>query len=125
MAQVIRPQPRDSGFKELLALGGGVAGGVIGGSAGGVGAVPGAAAGVGIGQTAGSILDPNKPQQENPQAGGQASAMARRQAQMSQDNLATLKQAEASLPSLPEELRQQYAPAIIRARMMEQQARGI
>jgi hypothetical protein len=51
--------------------------------------------------------------------------MARKQQQMGQDNLAVLKQAEAHLPTLPEDLRQQYGPPIIQARMAEQQRRGM
>jgi hypothetical protein len=51
--------------------------------------------------------------------------MMRRQQQLSQDNLATLKQAEAALPQLPESLRQQYAPAIVQARSMEMAKRGM
>jgi hypothetical protein len=118
MAQVIRPQNQNNDLSNLLTIGGAVIG---------AGSGPGgAAAGAGLGQMAGGIMQPQQPPQQNPESGGgQASAMARRQQQMSQDNLATLKQAEAALPSLPEGLRQQYSPAIIRARMMEQQNRGM
>lgn len=115
MAQVIRPQT-DSGndLRNLLTIGGAVVGGVYGGA-------PGAAAGAGLGQMAGGMLAPQQSPQQNPQGGSEAAAMARRQAQMSQDNLGALKQAEATLPSLPENLRQEYAPAIVKARMMAQQ----
>lgn len=118
MAQVIRPQPQQGDLNQLLSVGGAIAGGVVGG-------LPGAAAGAGIGQMAGGLLNPA--QGPAPSAGGgdsEAAAMARRQQQQSQDNLATLKQAEATLPSLPESLRQQYAPAIVQARMLEQQRMG-
>lgn len=120
MAQVIRPQvPDDNLLKNVLTIGGGIAGAVYGGPGGAV-------AGAGAGQLAGGILSPQKPPQENPQSGGgEAAAMTRKQQQMSQDTLGTLKQAEASLPTLPENLRQQYAPAIIQARMLEEQKRGM
>jgi hypothetical protein len=126
--QVIAPQVKNNSVtRDLLTIGGGVVGGVLGAAAGGVGAVPGAAAGATVGQMAGGLVAPDQEQtQALPQSGaGEAAAMARKQQQMSQDNLATLKQAEAALPQLPEGLRQQYAPAIVQARMMEQQQRGL
>lgn len=119
MAQVIKVQKPDSGTKDVLTIGGGVAGGIVGsGSPGAIGA------GAGAGSTAGNFLDPTQPPAPTLSGGGEASAMARRLQAASQDNLATLKQAEATLPQLPEALRQAYAPAIVQARMLEQQKRG-
>ncbi len=115
MAQINRATPSSSGLNDLLTIGGGAAGAYYGGPMG-------AAAGMGAGQAAGGILNAPPPQAPSvPQ--GDSAAMARRQMQESQDNLAILKQAEASLPSLPENLRQQYAPAIIEARMKAEQDR--
>ena len=120
MAQVIRPQPQNNnGLNEILPIAGAVVGGIYGGPQGAV-------AGAGAGQMAGGILNPQKPGAPTADSGGsEAAAMARKQAQMGQDNLEVLKQAEAHLPSLPEDMRQQYAPAIIQARMLEQQKRGM
>lgn len=120
MAQVIRPQKPSGGLGEVLGIGGAVIGGIMGGGA------PGAAAGAGVGQTAGNMLEPPEaPQQPVNSSLSEANAMKRRQEQLATDNLAVLKQAEASLPSLPEDMRQQYSPAIIQARMLEQQRRGM
>lgn len=119
MAQVNRPQVQNNDLSNLLTIGGAAIGGIAGGPQG-------ALTGAGAGQMAAGVLAP--PQAQAPMAdngGSQAAAMARRQQQMSQDNLATLKQAEANLPHLPEDLRQQYGPSIIRARMMEEQKRGM
>lgn len=119
MAEVIRPNRQENSLNSLLTVGGGVIGAAYGG---GLGA---ALTGAGAGQMAGGLLNGQKSPQQNIPLNSQASAMARRQQSMSQDNLATLKQAEATLPQLPESLRQQYAPAIVQARMLEQQKRGI
>ena len=118
MAQVNRPQKRPDELNSLLTIGGGVAGVAAGGG------VSGALAGAGAGSTVGGIVNPEQPQQEAVPA-PQAGALQRRQQQLSQDNLALLKRSEASLPSLPEPLRQQYGPAIIQARMMEEKRRGL
>lgn len=124
MAQVIRPQTK-SDLGEVLTLGGAIAGGVLGSAGGPAGAAGGAALGGGLGGMASNMLEPPKPQESPLQGGGESAAMLRRQQQMSQDSLGTLKAAEAQLPNLPESLRQQYAPAIVQARMMEQQKRGL
>lgn len=127
MAQVLMPQKKNND-SELFQLAGGIAGGILGTGVGGPGAgtAAGAALGSQLGGTAGNLLTQTPSQGQSPSIGGegQAAAMARRQQQMSQDNLATLKQAEGQLPQLPEELRQQYAPAIVQARMMEEKKRG-
>lgn len=127
MAQVVMPQRRQAGdLSNLLGIGGAVTGGIIGGAGTGgtpQGAMMGATAGYGLGQAAGNVLTPQQQQQQSlPQT--EMEALRRRHAQLNTDNLAILKQAEAQLPSLPEELRQQYAPAIIQARMAEEQRRG-
>lgn len=114
MAQVMIPQKRDS-TGQALQLGGAIAGASAGPS--------GALTGYSAGGAASSFLQ--KPQPQGVESSGQAAAMARRQQQLAQDNLETLKQAEASLPALPEHLRQEYAPAIIQARMLEEQQRGL
>lgn len=117
MAQVIRPQKKDD-TGEMFQLGGAGIGAVLGGPAG-------AMTGAGVGGTAAGILAPQQPPAQSLGGGGgsEAAAMARKQQQMSEDNLSTLKNAEASLPGLPESLRQQYTPAIVQARMLEEQRR--
>ena len=122
MAQISRIQPKQGGASELLTIGGGIAGGILG--AGNPAAIAG---GAGLGNMAGGMVDPQKPPSTTIGGGdgSQASAMARRQMQASQDNLATLRQAEAVLPKLPEPLRQEYAPAIVQARLLEQNRRGM
>ena len=133
MAQINMPQrknPNNEAAKYLPLVGAG-----IGALAGGVGAAPGAAlgaslsgasTGAGLGGIAQGAVASNSPQRSQgiPQP-NQASAMAQRQQKLSQDNLATLQQAEAGLPKLPEHLRQQYAPAVIQARMLEERQRGL
>lgn len=110
--QVMMPQPQNSDG-QIFQVGGTVIGGALGGT-------PGAAVG---GMVGGGV----SPQPPRPQAlqtsdnGSQADAMMRRSQQLTQDNMQTLTQAEAALPTLPEDLRQQYAPAITQARMLQQQ----
>jgi len=116
MAQINRVAPRDSGISQLLTIGGAVGGAFAGNPM----------AGAGAGQMAAGFIDqPKAPTPMVGEGGSEAAAMARKQQEMSTDNLATLKQAEATLPTLPENLRQQYAPAIVQARLLEQQKRGI
>ena len=126
MAEVYRPPPKRSKLSELMEIGGGIAGGIAGASGGGPpGAIAGAAVGSSLGGTIGNIVEPPK---ETPRAGGSESkstALMRRQQQIAQDNLATLKSAEQNLTYLPEDLRQEYAPAIMRARYLEEQRRGL
>lgn len=110
MARINPVQKKDSGLSEILTIGGGIAGAIYGGPAG-------AAAGAGIGQMAGGMIEPAEPPGPNISGGEEASAMARRSARMGTDNLAALKQAEARLPELPEELRQRYSTPIIAARI--------
>ena len=117
MAQVNVPQKRDD-TNALLQIGGAALGAYATG-----GSPQGAMAGASAGGMIGGLNQ--KPQNQPVQAEGQAAAMARRQQQMAQDNLQVLKQAEAQLPSLPEPVRQQYAPAIVQARMLEEQKRGL
>lgn len=124
MPPVMMPQKKDNGMGSLLTIGGAVAGGVAGSVVPGAGTIAGAGLGATLGGAAGGLLS-------SQQAGGQGSpnsemgAMQRRSDQMGTDNLASLKAAELQLPSLPENLRQQYAPPIIQARMLEQQRQGI
>jgi len=117
---VMQPQRRRSETGDILTLGGGILGAIGGGGPGG------AVAGANIGQTVGAMSEPPNTNANVPGGSNQsqAEAMARRQQQMAQDNLQILKNAEAALPMLPESLRQEYAPGIIRARMMEERARG-
>ncbi len=117
MAQVNMPQ-RTNDTNQLLTLGGGVTGALLGGPSG-------ALMGASAGQTAGGLINSGQIPAQTVESSGQAEAMARRQQQLAQDNLNTLKQAQAALPQLPENVRQQYAPAIIKARMMEEQSRGM
>lgn len=121
-----RIQPsNDNTLGTLLTIGGMAAGGALAGP--GIAAtLGGAATGGGLGSTAGNILSPAQQQlSDNGGSGGsETAAILRKQQQMSQNSLDTLKNAEAQLPSLPESLRQQYAPAIVQARMYEQQKQG-
>lgn len=116
MSQVIIPPKKGNG--ELFQIGGAIAGGIVGGPAG-------AMTGYSLGGALGGMENQSNKQAQGTQQSGQSDAMMRRQQQMAQDNLQVLKNAEASLPTLPEELRQQYAPAIVQARMMEEQKRGL
>jgi hypothetical protein len=122
MAQVIVPQKqKNQGLSEILTLGGAGVGAVLGGPGG---ALAGASLGSTLGGTAGSYINQNEPQ-GTAGAPSQNMAMQRRSQQLGTDNLAALKQAEMQLPKLPEDLRQQYTPAIVQARMLEQQKRGM
>ena len=97
-------------------------------AAGGIGAaVTGASTGAGLGGVLQGAVSSNDQQRQPgiPQQPSQAYAMSQRQQKLSQDNLATLQQAESQLPRLPEQLRQQYAPAVIQARMLEERQRGL
>lgn len=109
----MKPQRKSDGLNELLTIGGGVLGAAYGGPSGAI-------AGAGAGQMAGGILNPPQQDQQPVEAGSESSAMQRRLTSQTQDNLGILQKSEAALPSLPESLRQQYAPAIIRARMLAQ-----
>src|SRR3990167_6500594 len=130
MAQVMKIPPKKSKVSQLLELGGTIAGGIIGGTAAGPGgaAVGGAVGGSVIGHSAGgiavNILEPPK-QEIGVEKQSTATALMRRQQQLAQDNLAVLNEAEQNLAYLPENLRQQYAPAIMQARYLEQQKRGL
>jgi hypothetical protein len=124
MAGVYVPQKKNP-VQELFQIGGTVAGGIVGGIAGGPpGAVGGAVAGNALGGFAGQQASPTK-QMPGSSGGGESAAMARAAQMKSQDSLASLKQAEAALPQVPEAVRQQYAGPIIQARMLEERKRGI
>lgn len=119
MAEINRRPQQDSGFGDALKVGGAVAGGIVGAGAGGVGAIPGAAAGAGVGGLAGGIIDPAKPPPTT--VGSESGAMGRRmQSMQGSDTLNQLQNAESSLASLPPELREVYAPNIIKARLVAQ-----
>jgi hypothetical protein len=125
MAQVIVPQKKkNEGLSEILTLGGAAGGAMLGGPGG---AMAGASLGASLGGVGGSLISQNQPQGTAgvPGAPSQSMAMQRRSQQLGTDNLMALTQAEKQLPNLPEDLRQQYAPAIIQARMLEQKQRGL
>lgn len=128
MAEIYSPPLRQrNDLSQLLQIGGAVGGAIAGGP--GVGAaLGGAATGASLGGLAGGMI--SKPMAQNSAMGvgspyPESNAMMRRTEQLSQDNLGVLKLAEASLPSLPEELRQQYSVPIIQARMLEEKNRGL
>lgn len=129
MAQVnLIEYRKKSALGELLPIAGAVAGGYIGYQAGGgaPGALKGAGAGAALGQLGANTLDGDSgPRPQQLSSNSEAAAMSRRMQQQSQDNLADFRKAEAALPYLPEDLRQEYGPAIVRARMMEEQRRGL
>lgn len=108
-------------FQTVLPAAGAIIGGIYGGGPAG------AAAGGAIGSVAAQGLTQNQSSGVPQVGGGQgdADAMMRRQRQLSDDNLKKLVDAEGALHQLPEEQRQQYAPAIIQARMLEQQRQGL
>ena len=122
------PQKKQNNMGQYLQAGGAIAGGIIGSIVPGAGTIAGATAGAALGGVAGGLADASQKQDAPsgvPQQPSQAYAMSQRQQKLSQDNLATLQQAEAGLPQLPEHLRQQYAPAVIQARMLEERQRGL
>jgi hypothetical protein len=123
---------KESTLAKMLSVGGGVVGGILGGMAtGGAGAIGGAAGGSSLGGMIGGMLDPAK--QATAAATKEAdmletsgdSAMARKLAAAREDRLAALRQAEASLPQLPPELREAYAPTIVQATMQEEKRRAM
>lgn len=131
MAQIITPQRKPSSDgADIGEIGGAIIGGVMGAAAGGVGAAPGALAGAQIGKMGGGMLD-NQQNQSGPQAAPTlptqpaqpaygADAMQRRQQDMETDKVGTLQAAEQAAYQLPEQDRQQYLPALTRARMLAQ-----
>jgi hypothetical protein len=119
MSQVMMPQKKSN--SGIFQLGGALAGGILA-SPGGPGAIAGgAAAGASLGGLAGGALSPEK---AAPQA-IQSNAMNRRMAQIESDPLNQLRNAETALASVPPPVKAEYAPAIQRARMLEEQRRGL
>ena len=117
MATVLIPQKkRDDQLNKLLEGGGAAIGAYYGGEGG-------AAAGAQAGRDSGNIFNAQAPAPQTIQTNSDSSAMARRMRQLSEDRLAVLRQSEAALAELPEPLRRQYAPAIVEARMLEEQKR--
>jgi hypothetical protein len=111
------------------ALGGAAVGGLLGLKAGSP--VAGAAAGSSLGGLVGGMFGEPTPGTRSEQFEIQPmetsgdNAMARKLASARQDRLALLRQAEASLPQLPPELREQYADTIVRATMEEEKRRAM
>lgn len=124
-------EPTESGMGKLLGVAGLVAGGVAGGMAGGPkGAILGAQAGQGLGSTIGGYVDPAKAGGAIQEAQAQApqqmdNAISRRVAQQAEDKLAVLKQAEAALPYVTKDMRDQYASTIVKATMEEERRRAM
>lgn len=147
MAQIIQPQGIAPVIKVRKGTGGvwskglgavgAVAGGVIGAIAGGpaapAGALAGSSAGMGLGSALGSFVDrPDREQvvsQGSPSVGGispsgSSDAMLRRLQIQRENRLAALTQAEAALPQLGAQAVQDFGPAIIQARILEQKRAG-
>lgn len=124
MAQVYMPEKKSN--NGIFQLGGAIVGGVLGGYAteSPQGAMAGATAGAGLGGLAGQQISPDKPQPQ-PLASNTGSAMERRRQQLENDPLMQLKQAEVAVAKAPEPVQTEYGPAIQRARMLEEQRRGI
>lgn len=119
MAQVLVPPRNKNGeLGQILPIAGAAVGAVFGGPAG-------AMTGYSLGGAAGNVMGANEQQQlDVQQAGG--SALERRQMQLNQpDNLTALRNAETAAAYLPEKQRQSYLPAIVAARRLEEQQRGI
>jgi hypothetical protein len=117
MAQVIMPPKKENGFGQILPIAGAVVGGIFGGGPAG------AATGYSLGGAASNILSSNQSQQQPLQTSG---ALQRRQDQLNQpDNLTALRNAEQAAAYLPERQRQSYLPAIVTARRLEEQQRGM
>lgn len=131
MPQIIQPQVPDrkaQDQKSLFKIAGAVVGGVVGGYFGNApGAIAGAGAGASLGDQAGSMLVKDDTNKVTPsiQPGQQSQALARRQQQLETDNLTQLRDAEQAAAQLPEEQRQRVLPTLTRARLMEQQQRGV
>lgn len=121
---MVPPKKQSNFMGDILPLAGAVVGGFLGhGQPAGV--IGGAAAGSAIGSTAGNLLGSNQQQQLGVQQQG-GSALERRQVQLNQpDNLTALRNAEAAAAYLPEKQRQSYLPAIVTARRLEEQQRGM
>jgi hypothetical protein len=100
------------GMKAGSPLAGASAGGTLGGWIGGMFGQP----------TAGTRSEQFEIQ---PMETSGDSAMSRKLASARQDRLAVLRQAESSLPQLPQELRDQYADTIVRATMEEEKRRAM
>lgn len=129
MAQIVMPQMKkkdDNDIGRFLGVLGGGVGAVIGAKAGGgpAGALAGASAGIGVGQSLGNMFAQNdqSQQMQNVQPSSD-DAVGRRIAAAKSDRLQTLREAEASLPKLPQDMREQYAPAIVQALMAEEKRR--
>ena len=120
MAQVmVPPKNKNSELGQILPVAGAVVGGIYGGGIGG------ASAGDALGGAASNLLGANQQQQLGVQQQG-GSALERRQMQLDQpDNLTALRNAETAAAYLPEKQRQSYLPAIVAARRLEEQQRGI
>jgi hypothetical protein len=146
MAQIIQPQGIAPEIKVRKGTGGiwskglgavgAVAGGVVGAIASGgnpAGALAGSSAGMGLGTGLGSFID--RPDQERVVSQGSPSvvgispsgssdAMLRRLQIQRENRLAALTQAEAALPELGTQAVQDFGPAIIQARILEQRRAG-
>lgn len=119
MSQVMMPQKKNNSgmFSTLGAIGGGI----LGAAGGPAGIAAGATAGASLGGMAGGILSPEKP---GPQA-VQTTPMQRRMAQIENDPLRQLQQANSALASAPPPVQAEAAPAIQKALLLEQQRRGL
>ena len=116
MAQVMMPPKKDNGFGQILPIAGAVVGGIYGGGPAG------AATGYSIGSAASNYLSSTGNQQQPVSSG----TLQRRQMQLDQpDNLTALRNAEQAAAYLPEKQRQSYLPAIVTARRLEEQQRGM
>jgi len=121
MPQIYSPQVKHPSIGQDLSNIGTLIGAYVTGSP------QGAMAGSSAGNMIGNFFESDKGPRNTPMVpvrSAEANAMSRRGEQLSQDNLTTLASAESYLPQLPEDLRQQYAPAIIQARMLEEQRRS-
>ena len=126
MANVMMPNKKGS-TQQAMSNAGTIIGGVVGGVYGGpAGAVEGAGAGGAIGDKVGGVLGGNAPAPQAVQAKGEGSGDAMKRRMEPQEAPAvTLEKADEALQQLPPQYGEQYGPMIRRARMLEEQQRGI
>ena len=115
MGRINQIQPSQNSNGALLSIAGQLAGTALGGPVGGA---------VG-GMVGGKLAGSGTPQAPQATGASESDAMRRRIEQNNENNLSTLMQAEQTLPSLPEDMRQEYGPAIVQARILEQRKRGM
>lgn len=121
MSKVLMPNSRN-GTADSLQTGGTIVGGVVGGIYGGpAGAAEGASAGGAIGGKVGGVLGGNAQTPQAVSSDVKSGPMARRMEEPGVE----LQKADQALSQLPPQYQDQYGPMIRRARMLDEQQKGI